>query len=59
MCLILIISSVVALLGYGVIKLQNRRRRKLKAKQEMTNGKNYDKLCVFLLNLNLLYRKFY
>lgn len=55
MCLVFIFfSSVVALLGYGVIKLQNRRRRKLKAKQEMTNGKNYDKLCKFLLNFYLL-----
>ena len=36
----------MALLGYGVIKLQSRRRRKLKAKQEMTQGKNYDKLCM-------------
>ena len=37
-------------MGYGAIKLQNRGRRKLKAKQEAeTHGKNYDKLCKYLM----------
>ncbi|CAG2108202.1 unnamed protein product, partial [Medioppia subpectinata] len=51
--LLTFIPIVVALLGYGVIKLQNRRRRKLKAKQEMTNTKNYDKLCKYYFNCDV------
>lgn len=50
----------MALLGYGVIKLQSRRRRKLKAKQEMTQGKNYDKLCMkhkHTMNTNKMNKK--
>ncbi|XP_053211640.1 dual oxidase-like isoform X2 [Panonychus citri] len=44
--LLIFIPTTVALIGYGVIKLQNRRRRRLKARQEMAGGKEYDKLYV-------------
>lgn len=36
--------SVCAGFGYGVIKLQNKRRREIKLKKE-NSGKNFDKLC--------------
>lgn len=46
-CLVLaFIPIICAGLGYGVIKLQNRRRRNIKAKKEINIGKNYDKLYV-------------
>ncbi|RWS08349.1 dual oxidase-like protein, partial [Dinothrombium tinctorium] len=44
--LISFIPLIVALFGYGVIKLQSRRRRKMKAQQEKSVGKDYDKLYV-------------
>lgn len=37
------IPIICAGLGYGVIKLQNRRRRKIKLKQEMSMGKHCEK----------------
>ncbi|RWS27681.1 dual oxidase-like protein [Leptotrombidium deliense] len=46
-CLLLtFIPMIVALLGYSVIKMQNRRRRRLKARREMSVGKDGDKLNV-------------
>lgn len=40
--------TVIGLVAYGVIKLQNRIRRRLKAKQDaVVLGKNYDKLCKY------------
>ncbi|GIX95728.1 dual oxidase, partial [Caerostris darwini] len=45
-CIILaFIPIVCAGLGYGVIKLQNKRRREIKLKKE-NSGKNFDKLYV-------------
>lgn len=41
--------SVVAVIGYGVVKLNNRRRRKIKQAQKVSNKKNYDKLCMILI----------
>lgn len=38
--------AVCAGAGYGVIKLQNKRRREIKLKKDNT-GKNFDKLCKF------------
>lgn len=39
---------MIGLVAYGVIKLQNRIRRRLKAKQDaVVLGKNYDKLCKY------------
>lgn len=37
-------------MGYGVIKLNNRRRRKIKQQREISQKKNYDKLCMYIVN---------
>lgn len=43
-CVVLgFIPIICAGLGYGVVKLSNKRRRLIKARQDMNNGKNYDK----------------
>ncbi|GFX61460.1 dual oxidase [Trichonephila clavipes] len=44
-CILLaFIPIVCAGMGYGVIKLQNRRRRKIKMRQEVIIGKHCEKL---------------
>lgn len=44
--------SVCGMVGYGVIKLQNKRRRDIKAKKDIVkNGKAQDKLCESLPKL--------
>ena len=34
-------------MGYAVIKLNNKRRRKIKQQRESVTKKNYDKLCEY------------
>ncbi|OTF70332.1 hypothetical protein BLA29_009342 [Euroglyphus maynei] len=40
--------TIVAVVGYGVIKLNNRQRLKIKQQREMSQKKNYDKLCKYI-----------
>lgn len=40
---------VVAVMGYAVIKINNRRRRKIKQRRDVADKKNYDKLCMPLI----------
>ena len=45
-CLLLIFMPItITMAAYGVVKMQNRRRRKLKAKRERSPNEEYDKLC--------------
>lgn len=42
-------TTVVALIGYGAIKYQSKRKRNMKAKKEVNHNhkRDYDKLCKF------------